>query len=273
MNYKICFSITCHEHADSLGDIFERINYYAPNSCAVVACGETSGEHFYREVCNVASGYNNIFVNPELLSASWGDGRLVNLIMSNFKWAYDNLDFEYFWLEASNALIVTPGIEEYVSKYGFGARYSKITESSEWVYAKNAINDPVVKSLLQDLNPGGSDLPFIGQHEGLFSAKNHFKYVYDKISPYLPLAPTDYPREESLIQTCLESTRTPEELIAPPGCQMWCSEEVFNKVLKNDVYWLNEHNVFSVKPVDRKYDSELRTMLRLVLRFIKQNEL
>lgn len=266
MSYKICFSITCHESAQSLRDIFERINFYAPNSCAVVCCGASSGVPFYLEVESLAKEYKNIFINPSTIDAAWGDGRLVNLIFSNFKWAIDNLEFDYFWLEASNSLIINPNIEQHVSQYDLGARITKVTpELTGWMWTDKLLKDPIIADLVQKLN---LPAPGAGQHEGCFAKKEIFKWISDTVSPYLPVEPTDYPREESLMQTCILSIMDSLKT-APPGCNMWTSEEAFKKALSNDIKWMNESNIYSVKPVPRKYNDELRELFRFTLGHIK----
>ena len=259
MQYKICFSITCHECPICLIDIFERIRLLAPNSCAVVSCGATSGEEFYQAVKHISSFYNNVYVNPAQHEAGWGDGRLVNLIMSNFQWAWKNIDFEYFWLEASNALIVNPNIEEFVSSFDIGATLTKVTpELKDWPWTEHVLSDPLINELCQKLN---LDYPYGGQHEGLFAKKDLFKKIYDEIREFLPFDAHNYPREESFMQTVI-STFYDQYRTTRAGCTMWINNETLEKVVNKDYEWMANNNTYSMKPIPRDPNNDVRVFLR-----------
>lgn len=256
-NYKICFSVTCHESAECLRDTFERINVFAPNSCVVVHCNSASGGDFFQHVMSISNEYKNVFVNPMQVELNWGDGRLLNAIFLNFEYALQNLNFDYFWLESSNSLIMRSGIEEHVYGYYFGGNIDPLPKDSDWDWAPMVFNDQVLLNFIDKLKI--KDI-HVGHHEGTFATKNIFNFIYQALKNDLPFGVGDYPREETFMQTALSQLLIYKHTSA--GCRLWCAPEDFYKVINGDDSWMKEQNIFSLKRVPREYDCQLRNDLR-----------
>jgi len=256
MSYKICFSITCHECPECVEDQFEKFAILAPNSCAVFHLGVVNGEEFKNKVINLLSKYPQAYINPTQYDQCWADGRIVNSHISNFNYALDNFDFEYFWLDSSNSLLVNKGAEDHVGKFDYGANISEINESCEWPWADKAREDEELIKLIHKFGPGAKI--FAGQHEGLFAKKEIFNDIFGRISEFFPFNATNYPREETFIQSCIGNLYMTNLKKSKAGCLMWAGHDAIQSAIDRNYDWLDANGVYSIKRIPRNINNIVR---------------
>lgn len=192
---KIVFSIPIHEYPEVAMNQAENIKKFVPDAQIIF--------HICREFYNnfsdlILKNLSFVHINPEHMDTSWGN--IIHAHLSNFKFAYENLDFDYFVLQSSNDMYVRKGIENYISKYDAGFNHRIVKENSLWWPANKAVKDIYLKNIMEscELNE-----IFASQVEGTFYKKDYFKTIYNVISEKYEKSESElnYTREEIYFST------------------------------------------------------------------------
>lgn len=220
---KIVFSIPIHEYPDVARNQAENIKKFVPEAQIVF--------HICREFYNnfsdlILKELSFIHVNPEHMDTSWGN--IIHAHLSNFEFAYKNLDFDYFVLQSSNDLYVRKGIENYISKYDAGFNHRIVKDNSLWWPANKAVKDICLKNIMESY---GLNKIIASQVEGSFYKKEYFRKICNIISENYKTFDNElnYTREEIYFSTIAAKYEQDKKIGFPV---------TFSKVHKKDrIHW------------------------------------
>lgn len=265
MSYKICFSIPCHEQPKCVISMCKNINHLAPNSAVVLHANKNSGKEFYNELIKISQEFDNVFINDNQVAVEWGNGMLLNAFLSNYKFAKNNIDFEYYWLDTSNSLVVNPYIENVVDNYDYGIGLFEQTPSTDWCWTPFIINDSQLIKLANKCN-NNNPLLFGGPIEGAFFKKDLFDQIFLYLEEFLELPPGPYPREETFIHTAVGNLTDifHDKRKGFNLCLRNFSHEVLTMIENKNFDYLTQHNIMTMKPFPRNEAHPLREFIRLM---------
>jgi hypothetical protein len=267
MPHKVCFSIACHESPDCVLDLIENIQWAMPGSCIVLHINANSDEKFFKNVYGTATTYPGIYINPVRHPIAWSNGMLLQAHMSNYKFAADYLRFEYFWLEASNTMFVSDLALNYVNQYDYGVISNPVVLNGGWIWSQAAFMDARLLAMIKSINPGG--LIYGGPSEGAFFKKEIMDIIYSKIAPFLPLEPTNYPREETFIHSVISNLDFSMFKQGVNLTRPFVPDEYIDKALEDDVEWIIANNAYAMKPFPREYNHPRRIKIRQKIQALK----
>ncbi|MCF7861892.1 hypothetical protein K9M79_06620 [Candidatus Woesearchaeota archaeon] len=182
---RLLFSIPIHEATDVAIDQIDNFKKYNPG-CTIII--HISKQFRGRDPRPSLERISNVIVNPERHSTSWGDGKLVDVHISNFNFAASKSSFDYVCLHASNDMFIKSGLTDYVSKYDSGIALNKTHRSDMTKYAKR---DRILKQILKN----EKIIQFTeSQIEGTFYSTELFKKISGKLELYIKLNPFSFPK-------------------------------------------------------------------------------
>lgn len=197
---KVVVSIPVHEKPDVINDQIENLKRFLDQPIIVLHISKSFYEKYKEEdICLK----KDVYINPSHLETAWGN--IYKTHISNFKYIYNILDFDYFIMHSSNDMYVKKGLENYISKFeaGFNRRFSW-SGYSMWWPMEMANKDDILKSIMKYL---GINRIVASQIEGSFYRKDLFrkiinvldKFIYDKVESVEKSL--NYTREEVYFST------------------------------------------------------------------------
>jgi hypothetical protein len=261
--YKICFSIPCHESVECVEDLILNIGHFAPNSCVVIHANKSSGQEYYDNLNRIVSKYDFAYLNSEQMEITrWGDGMVLTAHVSNYKYMKD-IDYEYFWIDASNSLLINNQAESVVEGQNYAIVSNQIKKDNEWCWTEAILGDGVLKTLALRVNKKQMKI-YGGPIEGTFYKKEIFKTVFDQLNPLQTLGPARYPREETYIHTIISNLEDAGELSG--AHKIYClrnfDQDALTKMLNKDFDGLTENNIITMKPFARDLNCPERKAVR-----------
>lgn len=207
-----------------------------------------------------------VFVNPyRQFLRPIGDGGAITSVLhrahvSNFLFLEGlGIDVQYFCLDASNTLIVRPGLAEHISK-GNAVQQVPMVETWHW--------RPMI---LSDLGLSNCDV-LASQHEGCVFTKSVFKQIIQFILEYETRAinaygddesTPNYPREEVIFATAFKALQLDEK---PSEPYVWMRWERGLSWFPEEVNTLLHHGglpdaKYAIKRIPRDINDPLRMMV------------
>lgn len=267
---KICISIPVHEKPDVIVDQINNINYFYGHDVFIVL--HISKNFNYPNQITQDRDYEfrskeNVFVNPEQLSTSCPSS-LVHVHNSNFKYAKQKLDFDFFVLHASNDMYVRKGAKEFIRESKNGCFQFEFNSSSSWTWAPLMFEDIELKKIVNYL---GISKMCVSQPEGMYFQTDVFEEMVKVIDKFYSYGRGSiYPREEVYYPTFI--SKFTNELNKPIVYSEVLSGQPIDSDLiiklnanqkKNnpsDVY--DFENLYAVKRVKREYYDPNRILIR-----------
>ncbi|MBP3197884.1 MAG: hypothetical protein J6N21_12880 [Butyrivibrio sp.] len=201
---RIVVSIPVHENPEVVLDQVSNIKKYVPGVVIVLHTSEEFCDEFDAFACTQEDSYEEMYVNPTHLHVDWGDGTLMDVHISNFKYMCGLMDFDYFVLHASNDMYVKNGFQDYISEYDAGFQRHIIKEFSQWWPGNKALKDGQLYYIMNEV--GGENI-IASQVEGSFYKKDIFQKIIDTIdkSEFLRDYGLKYTREEIVFPTVADA--------------------------------------------------------------------
>ena len=201
---RIVVSIPIHEKPEVVLDQVNNIKKFVPSAVIVLHTSEEFCDEFETYRLARKESFEDVYVNPTHFYVDWGDGALMDVHISNYKYICGLMDFDFFILHASNDMYVKYGLQAYISGYDAGFQRHIIKESSQWWPGNKALKDGQVYYILNEV--GGESI-IASQVEGSFYKKDIFQKIIDTInkSEFLRDKGHKYTREEILFPTIADS--------------------------------------------------------------------
>lgn len=263
--YHIIFSIPIHEKFEVVVDQICNIKHFNKN-CGIVLHISKSFDYKESQISReqfefIVKRIGDVWINPVSLRSGRSD--IIQTYISNFEYIKSLVDFEYFAFCASNESFIKPGTYEYIRKFDWGSKNIVISSPEDWKFGKDLFQD---SDLMGYLNSQTAQFVF-SNAEGQFYKKEIFEQISLRITSFFDYKKIEvfYPREEvyfSTIAACLTKTsRNPIGQIFTYSAYhfrfLWdVTRFEINKILKTN------NNFFSVKRVDRKFNDNIRVLLR-----------
>lgn len=275
-NYSdsLLFSIPIHEREDVVYNQIENIFNYNPG-CKIILHINKTFTTFNKKYI-----YKNLYFNQSNIQFNKAGDDLFSLHVSNFNYSIqNNIPFDFFVILSSNEMFIKNGTVNYIQHFKNGLQSVQYNPNIDWHNFNHSkiLNNDNLNKLLKDLNLKHY---FGGQTEGQFYTKLIFKKLS---SVYLNSTQNNtflYPfeAEEILPQTIFKSLNI-EYVGNPITLQNYSNKIEFNIPFVKDLIKgtiipnfkkkscldsphvnLNSDNVFSIKRVDRSFNS-LRNFL------------
>ncbi|MNC36482.1 hypothetical protein D3C75_850040 [compost metagenome] len=214
---------------------------------------------------------DGVFINPDNLFVEWGD--LMHVHNSNFKFAYNNLEFDYFVLHASNDLYVKYGVIDHFKKYKNGI-FQNSLERVEEPTRSNILEiykqDKALMNMMNYLNL--KDLCF-SWPEGCFFERKVFKQMIDVIDKFYVFGEGfKIAREESYYSTIVGAfvdkinTKSIVELKSCSRQNVEISKQYIDEVTSPEYqfryYYEERTSIYAVKGFKRIYNDSAREYIR-----------
>lgn len=257
---KIAFSLLVHENPSIILEQVNNVLFFNPNSIIVLHFNPRFNENgtlTKKELFGIFEKNDRVIVNPNPVDVSIDN--IIQGHLSNFKCIKD-IDFDYFYLIASNEMFVNFGAESFVEKYDYGCE--KIHDKN-WFYYDKVLEDT---ALIKLYGESFEERVFRSQVEGSFYSKYIFGQLVSKIEEVYDYKKQSsvYPREELLFSTV--ACNDFADLNRYNGCLcyinwkrgLFLSIGKVKKVAKSSL-------LFSVKRVDRNKKNYLRQYIKFYL--------
>lgn len=248
---KIVISIPIHEAVDVAINQAENIKKYVKNAIIIF---HVSIEMANDPLLDTLANMNDVCINPIHLKTGWG--KIVETHISNFKYADNHWNFEYFVMHSSNDMYVTTGLYEYISGYEAGFNMRTIDEkASLWVIAHAACSDDLLNRIRKD------NKAYASQIEGSFYSRELMRDIVKQLEaemPYdEPLLP--YPREELFFST-VASTLVSSQMIGKPTT--FSEVHRFDRIYQN---YYKKSNCFFAKSCSSNLKLAIDNLIRRAL--------
>lgn len=272
--YNILFSIPVHESPETIID--QIINYITfNNNCAIVLHfshsftyeGSIYNEETFKQIL---AKFKQVLINPNHLRTGYAD--IIQAHISNFLFAENIIEFNYFSIGASNDLFIKSGLENLISLYDAGLNEINVIEDSNWMWRKQCLED---KDLLVMLNRYGANQSNIVrcQIEGCFYKKEIFKKIANEISETYFYEKYDfkgkdknkiYPREEVYFSSLIRLLYPHINIF--PSCYAYVAFEIrkshIPKISSICRYAKDTSYIYNVKRITRKLNDPFRAFIR-----------
>ena len=260
--FRIAFSLLVHEKPLVILDQIVNILTFNPNSIVVLHFNPNFRNNDclnHKELIALLENEDRVIVNPHPVNVSIDN--IIQGHLSNYH-CVENLEFDYFYLIASNELFVCHGAEDFVEKFDYGCFHNK---NNDWVYFEKMSSDESLANILcQSSNQGY----YLSQVEGSFYSKAIFSSMVGLIEKNFDYKNQKvvYPREEIYFSSI--TGKMYQNLKRYNGCLcfinwkrgLFVSIKDVKKVIGSD-------SLFSVKRVDRQIDNYLREYIRRLIDF------
>lgn len=256
---KILFSIPAHENNDVLCDVIENIQKFIEEPIIVIHANQSFGDFDPSRYTK----YQNVHVNPERLPLVKYQSMLPILI-SNFKFS-EQFDYEYIYTFHTNELFYKKGFEKFISNYDM---------SMEWIM--QGIGERCELLFKTKIEPKVNKQIILNNHvEGTFYKKELFKSIVEYIENEIPeVINSVHAMEETVLPMVAYHLFANKDKIFYKSTllhteQRQISIDELNILLTDDIgiemfYGIksNTNDIFSIKPVHRTMDNELRSHIR-----------
>lgn len=263
-HYNILFSIPVHEKTEVVLDQIVNIQHFNPKCCIVLHISR--GFDYASEYLNEASFFHvlekmdDVLINPNRLRSGLED--IIQCHISNFRYAFEHVDFDYIMFSASNELFFKFGLWNDIKNYDCGpSRRSIIREGTEWAQGRRALEDNGFKDAINSM---GISQIFEGQFEGSYMKRDMMHKLSDIIESFYDYQnmTIKYAREEVFFHTFIAA-------LYPDVCIRNDNTTYMNwgnnlRVSVADVMNLvrYDNHYFSLKRVPRNINDEVRTFIR-----------
>ena len=262
--YSILFSIPVHERPEVVLDQINNFLHFNPDCCIVLHISSEfrfdsdyiSEEDFFRAFGDI----DRVYVNPNRLRSGLED--IIQCHISNFRYAYENIEFEYIVFASSNELFFRSGLLDDISQYDCGpGNRILVNDDTNWIQEKHIIGD---KEFIEALKKWGISHIFSGQFEGSFMRRDMMLKISDKIESFYDhrSMTVKYAREEVFFHTFIAAFYQEAHVRRDNTTYMdWsndlrvCVADVINRLHVND-------EKYSIKRVPRYINDEVRAFLR-----------
>lgn len=230
MNSKICISIPIHEKADVVIDQINNIKHFYLDDVYIVlhvSLNHVLDFHMLNEIKKI----ENVFINSESLFVQWGT--LMHVHNSNFKFAKNILNFDYFVLHSSNDMYVNFGARQYIEKAKNGVMQLERTKNINYLindengsyWSPKRYIDKEFNSMMKYL---GIDKVMGTQPEGIFFQKEIFEEMVNTADIFYVYGREKiYPREEYWYSTMIQ--KFVDKIYSP-----FLLSEVYSSVIKEN---------------------------------------
>lgn len=195
--YKIVFSIAAHEKYETIVDLIENFNKFNSDSAIIIhlSLGFVDNSLINEKTfLNIISKYKNVYLNPNRQRTSLYSQLLTHY--SNFCYAKDIIDFEYFSLNSSNDMYLKKGFYDYINGVDCLLEYRKM-KKSQWAHYNKFMNDELIQSILQKNNIHDFYLSYM---EGTAYKKELFERICENFNmEVLQKYSYKYPVDEAII--------------------------------------------------------------------------
>lgn len=254
---SIVFSLLVHERPLVVLDQIKNILSFNPNSTIVIHFNPRFSDNdslTKEELINILQKEKRVVINPHPVEVSIDN--LIQGHLSNYH-CVEDMNFNYFYLIASNELFICSGAEKFVEEYDYGCEKLK---NKKWFYYKKMMADESMKLLLGD---SFEDSCFTSQVEGSFYSKEIFAHLVasiEKVFDYKNQSQI-YPREESMLSTIACNDYPTAKRYDGCLCYINWKRGLFISIKKIKKA-IASKSYFSIKRVDRKADNYLREYIR-----------
>lgn len=268
-------SIPVHEEPEVIIDQIKNIQRFAPQSTVILHLSQGFRWGKHKEID--FSRFPNVLVNPEHVKTVWGGGFMLDVHISNFKYALKKGRFDYVILQSSNELFVKDGVQAYISTYDAGVYLRKIESDTLWYQGMRAYKDDNLRRMMTS---AGIEQIYGCAHEGTFYKTDVFQKMVTVLEQFLASRAMSYPQEEIYFPTVASKfVRT----VTHPLCYLhWENElnvtrEDIRNIRANNFDQLHSeyvpiNNLFTVKRVNRKVNDPLRTYIRFLCSLTNENK-
>lgn len=262
--YRILFSIPVHEKPEVVLDQINNFLHFNPDCCIVLHISSGfrfDSDHISEDGFFSALGdIDRVYVNPNRLRSGLED--IIQCHISNFRYAYENIDFEYIVFASSNELFFRQGLLDDISRYDCGPGSRKtVKNDTNWIQGKHIFRDKVFIGILKEW---GISQIYSGQFEGSFMKKDMMHNISDKIESFYDYRSMEvkYAREEVFFHTFIAAFYPGAHIRRDNTTYMdWNNDlrvyvaDVINRLHVND-------EKYSIKRVPRYINDEVRTFIR-----------
>lgn len=281
----IAISLPIHESIETVVNQIDNYNKFVPNAIIVLhACSFWVWDNIPEK--KLLKQYDNVVINPDRLPTQHGNGLLLDVHNSNFKFAFKNFKFDYFALHSSNDMFVKHGVFNYISKHNAGFAKWKLDdifklistnqELVEKLKAKSellgmdmtkthpAMTDPALQNILKRFNI--TEI-FGSQIEGSFYHVEIFKEMVNEINKFYSYKDKQIPvyaREEFYYPTVASKlVKTQADVYTLFNWQNDLTIELIKDIISNNTINIeeskyNSQNIFNVKRVERSLNNPIR---------------
>lgn len=277
MSKKICISIPVHERPDVIYDqIVNMKKFLGTQNVAFVLHISKSYKEPWLKLPFRKYHYENIenvFINPTSFPTQ--KGNLVHIHNSNFKFAKQEIPFDYFCLHASNDMYVRKGGDSYIQEKEYGIHQAPTSPEMPWKQAIHAHQDRDLLKMMRHLK---IETIYGTQPEGIFFTSELFEEMQTVIDQFYSFEnSTFYCREEIYYSTLIQKwvTKVHPPLLYSELCRKKVSEKLIEEINRGNLkepetdhngvgqYKLYDFsNLYAVKRVPRKYSHPLRRQIR-----------
>jgi len=263
-HYNILFSIPVHEKPEVVLDMVTNILHFNAESCIVLHISQgfvfdsdyLSEADFLRALDDMTS----VIVNPCRLRSGYED--IIQCHISNFRYACQEIEFDYIVFAASNELYVAFGLWDDIKKYDCGPKQRHIiNDNTEWIQEKHALED---SEFIRALNNKKISQIYSGQFEGSFMKKDMMQNISDIIESFYDYKSMKikYAREEIFFHTLIAALYPEAQIRMDNTTYMNWANDLRTSVA--DVINLLRFggNKYSLKRVPRLINEEVRTFIR-----------
>lgn len=269
---KICISIPVHERLDVVVDQIHNIKYFYDHEVCIVLHLSQNFHHHEHVPHRDYDIYNkhNVFVNHERLPTSLPN-TLVHVHNSNFKFAKQHVDFDYFVLHASNDMYVKKGAKHYIERSKNAAFQFYVFPELPWCWVPYIYADNEFREMTNHL---GISTIYGSQPEGMFFQKHIFEemvkvidkfYIYGRGQIY-PREEVYYPTLASKFVSNLKSPHVFSEVLTNKSIdpdfirKINCGQQI-----ENYGYPYDNENLYAVKRIHRDFDHPNRQFIRSLM--------
>lgn len=171
---KVAISIPVHERQDVVIDQIKNLKKYVP--CALIVIHISSEMKECEELTSFIVNEPQVYQNPQRLMCGWGN--IIDAHISNYSYLKSITDFDYIMFHASNDMYIRKGVEQYISQYDVGFHVHKIYKISRWWPSVYALEDPVIKEIVDLL---GAESIVATQIESSFYRRDLFEEIIEVV--------------------------------------------------------------------------------------------
>jgi len=290
---KVVVSLPIHTSPEVVLNQIKNIQYFIPNVTVIIHVSKFFEWNGSPEKLHSLE-MDNVLINPERFPTKWGSGIHVDVHNSNFKYAVQNLEFDYFAMHSSNDLFIKPGVKNYMCNYEAGSAQWPLSLLIDWVkkdqYWGNKLKHKLQNSnldLIKHLSEQDMNLSRIMKHlgiteikgsqiEGTFYRKEIFKEIVKEIERFYSYTNEDsfpYSKEEFYYSTV--ASKFVKNFAPVYTFFNWRSpitiELIDNAIACNNQYNMGLDtydltNIFNVKRIERDLNDPVR---KYITDFIK----
>ena len=140
---KTVISLPVHEALDTVINQIQNYQHFIPEVIIVIHASSFFEWDDLPEKIELQK-MDNILINPDRFPTQRGNGLLVDVHNSNFKFALQNIGFDYFAMHSSNDMFVKKGLENYITNYEAGFAQYKLSSIMDFVS-----KDPILSKKLK----------------------------------------------------------------------------------------------------------------------------